>query len=73
MKEVRFFYAPDARHLQELPEDEARHALRVLRLKEGDDIVISDGKGFLYDARIVPTGKNSCRFEITKEEKWHKP
>lgn len=73
MKEVRFFYAPEARHVQELPEEEARHALRVLRLSEGDDIVISDGKGYLYDARIVQTGKKNCQFEIMREEKWHKP
>ena len=33
MKEVRFFYVPDAATLQELPSEEATHALRVLRLK----------------------------------------
>ena len=32
MKEVRYFYVPDALHSTELPPEEARHALRVLRL-----------------------------------------
>ncbi len=72
MKETRFFYAPEASRVQELPEDEARHALRVLRLKEGDGIVVSDGKGFLYDARIADTGKKNCTFDIISKEKWHK-
>ena len=70
MKEVRFFYAPNARECRELPEEEARHALRVLRLKEGDELKVTDGQGFLYDARITQADKKNCRFEILKEEKW---
>ena len=34
MKEVRYFYVPGAATQQELPAEEAAHALRVLRLKE---------------------------------------
>lgn len=34
MKEVRYFYVPDAGTAGELPEQEAQHALKVLRLKE---------------------------------------
>jgi 16S rRNA (uracil1498-N3)-methyltransferase len=30
MKEVRYFYVPDAAEQTELPQDEAIHALRVL-------------------------------------------
>ena len=47
MKEVRFFYAPDAETLNELPQDEAMHAMRVLRLKSGDEMMLMDGKGLL--------------------------
>ena len=32
MKETRYFFVPDAAHQQELPQDEAMHAMRVLRL-----------------------------------------
>lgn len=30
----------------ELPEEEAGHCIRVLRLTEGDEILLTDGKGF---------------------------
>ena len=33
MKEVRFFYVPDAATQTELPQEEATHALRVLRIQ----------------------------------------
>lgn len=72
MKEIRFFYAPEASCVQELPEDEARHALRVLRLKDGDEIVVSDGKGCLYEARIANAGKKNCPFDIIRQEKWNR-
>ena len=39
MKEVRFFYAPNATTEHELPTDEAMHALRVLRLQSGDEMM----------------------------------
>ena len=38
MKEVRFFYVPDAATQQELPEEEAQHAVRVLRMESGDEM-----------------------------------
>jgi 16S rRNA (uracil1498-N3)-methyltransferase len=37
----------------ELPREEARHALRSLRLDAGAPIVVFDGKGSEFDARIV--------------------
>ena len=42
MKEVRFFYTPDING--ELPEEEAIHATRVLRLQSGDEIMLMDLK-----------------------------
>lgn len=44
MKEVRYFYVPDAANQVELPMEEATHALRVLRLKGGDEIFLMDGR-----------------------------
>ena len=58
MKEVRYFYAPDAATSTELPADEAGHALRVLRLGVGDEIFLMDGKGCFYRATIID-GKHS--------------
>ena len=42
MKEARYFYVPDAANETELPADEAMHALRVLRLKSGDEMFLMD-------------------------------
>ena len=45
MKEVRYFYVPQADQLTALPDDEASHATRVLRLKSGDELFLMDGVG----------------------------
>ena len=39
---MHVFYTPDIQTRAELPEEEAAHAVRVLRLQEGDEVVISD-------------------------------
>ena len=36
MREARYFYVPQAGQRDELPSEETRHAVRVLRLEEGD-------------------------------------
>ena len=64
MKEVRFFYVPDA-HLQtELPPDEAMHAMRVLRLKGGDELFLMDGKGHYVKAEVTIAATHHCYYEI---------
>lgn len=64
MKEVRFFYAPDAPESTELPDEESQHALRVLRLKVGDDLMLMDGRGNFYQAEVSDTNGHRCRFTI---------
>ena len=66
MKEVRYFYAPDAANTTELPAEEAGHALRVLRLKVGDDILLVDGKGCFYGAVITAATGHRCSYRIEK-------
>lgn len=41
----------------ELPQELAHHALRVLRLKPDTDIVLFDGRGGHYPARLIAEGK----------------
>ena len=50
MKEARYFYVPNAAVETELPAEEAVHAIRVLRLKEGDEMFLMDGEGYFYKA-----------------------
>ena len=64
MKEVHLFYAPDIEQTQELPAEEAVHAIRVLRLKEGEELLITDGKGTFYDAELSLASQKHCK--ITK-------
>jgi len=64
MKEVRFFYAPDAATSHELPADEAVHALRVLRLKAGDEIMLMDGRGNFFRAEVSLAHAHHCMYDI---------
>lgn len=64
MKEERYFYVPDAATRQTLPDDEAIHAVRVLRLSAGDEMVLMDGKGTFYDAIVTETTQKQCSYSI---------
>ncbi|MBR3079077.1 MAG: 16S rRNA (uracil(1498)-N(3))-methyltransferase [Prevotella sp.] len=64
MKEVRFFYAPEAATTTELPTDEAMHALRVIRLKTGDEMMLLDGAGNYYRAVVTLAHTKRCLYEI---------
>lgn len=66
MKETRYFYVPDAAVRQELPEEEAQHAIRVLRLEVGEDIMLIDGCGAFYEAEVTATDKRHCHYSIRK-------
>lgn len=65
MKETHLFYTPELPDgVHELPPEEAGHAIRVLRLKEGDMLSLTDGKGNFYDARITLASPKHCLFEV---------
>jgi 16S rRNA (uracil1498-N3)-methyltransferase len=64
MKESRYFYVPDAANQTELPPDEAMHALRVLRLKGGDELFLMDGTGCYYRAQVTIAATHHCYYEI---------
>ena len=49
-KLMHVFYTPDIQTRAELPEEEAQHCVRVLRLNIGDQITLTDGKGNFYRA-----------------------
>lgn len=66
MKEARYFYVPNATEHNELPTDEAIHAIRVLRLKIGDDIFLINGKGNFYEAVVTLANSKHCLYEITQ-------
>src|SRR3954464_4966408 len=59
------FYQPDIAqgHRYLTPED-SKHAVRVLRLKPGDKIEVTDGKGGLYHTAITSADSAACQFDI---------
>lgn len=63
------FYAPRILNNNILPEEESAHCIRVLRKKEGDEILITDGLGHFFDARIEIAHPKKCQVSIvqTKE------
>lgn len=47
------FYAPDLEETLVLPEGESVHCARVLRMKEGDEVIVTDGKGHRFVCEII--------------------
>ena len=64
MKEERYFYVPDAASTNELPAEEATHALRVLRLQNGYDMYLMDGRGNFYHAEVSLATHKKCLYTI---------
>lgn len=75
MKEIHLFYSPDIEETLSLPDEEAAHAIRVLRMGVGDEIKVTDGRGKLFSANIVSCNKKSCQIEINErtevEPSWY--
>lgn len=55
-----------------LSEETARHVVQVLRKKEGDRILISNGRGQSAEATIVAAGKKTCT-AVLSEIRAHMP
>lgn len=65
----RFFTEPQNinGNIADIYED-SRHIEKVLRMKCGDEILVFDGTGFEYTARLTAIEKNLCKAEILKKE-----
>ena len=64
-------FAPDltpAAATYQLSEEESKHAVRVLRLNEGDAIDLLDGRGGLYTATVADANPKRCQLRITHHE-----
>lgn len=63
------FYAPDlAGPLYTLPEDESKHAVRVLRLSSGDAVELVDGRGGIFQAEVEAADAKRCQLRVTQEQ-----
>ncbi|WP_405565600.1 16S rRNA (uracil(1498)-N(3))-methyltransferase [Polaribacter sp. Asnod6-C07] len=52
---------------------ESRHIVRVLRKKQDDVLHITNGKGFLFDAKITIASDKKCIAEIIAHQEKQKP
>jgi 16S rRNA (uracil1498-N3)-methyltransferase len=61
------FHAPDAERegdVVSLPEDEAQHLTRVLRLKAGASVRVFNGRGSEFDGVVERAGKDAVRVRV---------
>ena len=66
---MRLFYQPKIKEgLHFLDEEESRHAIKVLRLKEGDDIRVLDGVGGTHIASITSANHKKCEFKVKRAD-----
>lgn len=63
---MHVFYTPDIATNPELPEEEAGHCLRVLRLSLGDEVTLTDGTGCFYKAVISAASGKRCQVKIVE-------
>ena len=69
------FFTPDidvSSLLGTLSEEESAHCIRVLRYTRGDEILLTDGKGNTYTARITNPHPKHCEFEVLGSERQQK-
>ncbi len=68
------FYTPDiAGNTYQLSDDEAAHCVRVLRLKVGDILHLTDGRGTLFTARVADNNPKHCLVNIEQVQHDYQP
>lgn len=65
---MNIFYCPTAvlNEYCELEESESRHVATVLRKREGEELLVFNGKGQLFDSRIKSIGKREITVQIVR-------
>jgi 16S rRNA (uracil1498-N3)-methyltransferase len=62
-----FFHAPDLSGESATPvleEETMRHMVQVLRMKEGDELLLTNGRGLLAVAVVSSTSRKSCTVTV---------
>lgn len=64
---MHIFYTPElSQSTYTLDETESKHCIRVLRLEQGDEIILVDGKGGFFTAEIVDPNPKRCMVKVIK-------
>lgn len=62
------FFAQDIQESNQLPEVESQHCIKVLRMKQGDKIFVTDGKGYRYSCTIIDPNPKHVYLNINSKE-----
>src|SRR5687767_11762373 len=62
-----YFASGFSQGIYELPEDEIRHIMQVMRHQPGDVIRVTDGFGNIFETLIIELGKRTCRLEVVMQ------
>lgn len=63
-----FYIASADKNLQYLPNEESKHAVKVLRLQAGDLLSITNGTGDIFTAKVVMPNQKKCEVQIFEHE-----
>jgi 16S rRNA (uracil1498-N3)-methyltransferase len=67
---MHLFYTPDIKsEIYTLDEQESKHCIRVLRLKIGDGITLTDGVGNMYFTKIIEDHPKRCTVQVAEVKK----
>ena len=62
---MQLFFTPDLQtEIYTLDETESKHAVRVLRLNNGDELKLVDGIGNFYTAEITDANPKRCQIKV---------
>ncbi|MGH1386843.1 16S rRNA (uracil(1498)-N(3))-methyltransferase [Kordia sp.] len=68
---MQLFYTPEVtpetKHYT-FSKEESKHIVRVLRKKEDDVLHITNGKGYIFSAKITLADQKNCMVEVTSYE-----
>jgi 16S rRNA (uracil1498-N3)-methyltransferase len=51
-----------------LPEETSKHCVQVLRMREGEQLQLTDGKGNLLTARIINADRKHCSINVEEKK-----
>jgi len=73
---MRLFYNPDIDHTTQtfsFDKEESGHIIKVLRKKEGDNLFVTNGLGFIFKTQISLASDKKCTVKIVGFEERQKP
>lgn len=69
---MQLFYHPEVSEGDKevvFPREESKHIVKVLRKKEGDQLHLTNGKGWMFTTELIAANQNSCTARVLSAEK----